>query len=216
MTTVSSQPESQSLSLAEHIRRASRTAHDRAQTAPFIKRLLKGTASLEEYTQHVAQYFFVYEALEQASERMRTSADAGVFVKDELLRLPALEADLQFLLGSDWRERIAPTPVTAAYVDRITSTSADPARFLAHHYVRYMGDLSGGQVLGRIVRHTYNFETEDGSRFFQFDAIPDPAAFKDEYRASLNDGAWSDADRQAIVDEVLLAYQMNFDLVASI
>ncbi|PJI51496.1 hypothetical protein CTI14_59355, partial [Methylobacterium radiotolerans] len=57
-------------------------------------------------------------ALEGAGERMRQDPVASVFLSDKLTRLPALEADLAFLLGPEWRERIAPLPTTQRYVDR--------------------------------------------------------------------------------------------------
>src|SRR3546814_10316408 len=110
---------------------------------------------------------------------MRTDPVASVFITDRLTRLPALEADLEFLIGPDWRERIHPLPTTERYVDRIrTVGTAWAGGFVAHHYTRYLGDLSGGQFIGRLMQRRFGFET-NGIGFYLFDDIADPKAFKD-------------------------------------
>ena len=152
------------------------------------------------------------EALEGAGERMRQDPVASVFITDKLTRLPALEADLEFLLGADWRERIVALPTTQRYVDRIRQVGATWAGgFVAHHYTRYLGDLSGGIFIGRVMARRFGFET-NGIGFYLFDDIADPAAFKDVYREQLDAAPWDDAERERVIDEVLLAYRFNTEL----
>ena len=50
--------------------------------------------------------------------------------------------------------------------------------FVAHHYTRYLGDLSGGQAIGRLMKRHFGFET-NGILFYLFDQIADPKAFKE-------------------------------------
>src|SRR5690606_37084047 len=94
------------------LRERSSGSHSRSEHAGFMADLLKGEGSRDDYISLVAQHYFIYEALEAAAEKMRTDPVASVFVSDALTRLPALESDLEFLIGDDWRERIAPLPVT--------------------------------------------------------------------------------------------------------
>ena len=62
------------------------------------------------------------------------------------------------------------SPATQLYVDRINYLAQnDPDLLVAHAYVRYMGDLNGGQVLSRSIARTYNLDTEDGIHFYKFD-----------------------------------------------
>ncbi len=174
--------------------------------------LLKGDASRDDYIALVAQHFFIYEALEAACERMRHDPVASVFISDKLTRLPALEADLEFLLGSDWRDEICPLPSTRRYVDRINEVGAVWAGgFIAHHYTRYLGDLSGGVFIGRVMQRRFGFET-NGVGFYLFDDIADPNAFKDVYREQLDTAPWDDAERERVIAEVLLAYRFNTEL----
>ena len=66
--------------------------------------LMRGEGTREDYIALVVQHWFIYEALERAAERMRHDPVAAVFISDKLTRLPALEADLEFLIGPDWRD----------------------------------------------------------------------------------------------------------------
>jgi heme oxygenase len=160
----------------------------------------------------VAQHYFIYEALELAGERMRQDPVASVFLSDKLTRLPALEADLEFLLGADWRERIVALPTTQRYVERIRQVGATWAGgFVAHHYTRYLGDLSGGIFIGRVMARRFGFET-NGIGFYLFDDIADPKAFKDVYREQLDAAPWDAAEQERVIDEVLLAYRFNTEL----
>src|SRR6478735_1566299 len=142
------------------LRERSSSAHSSSEGAGFMSDLMKGEGTREDYIALVAQHWFIYEALEAAADRMRADPIAAVFISEKLTRLPALEADLAFLLGDDWREQIAPLPTTQRYVDRINRVGATWAGgFVAHHYTRYLGDLSGGQFIGKLMSRRFGFGT---------------------------------------------------------
>ncbi|MFT4260238.1 heme oxygenase (biliverdin-producing) [Microbacterium sp.] len=203
---------SEILSFSAALRERSSRSHSQSEGAGFMSDLLKGEGSRDDYIALVAQHYFIYEALETVGERMRADAVASVFLSDKLTRLPALEADLEFLIGADWREKITPLPTTKRYVDRIRQVGATwPGGFVAHHYTRYLGDLSGGVFIGRVMARRFGFET-NGVGFYLFDDIADPAAFKDVYREQLDAAPWDEAERERVIDEVLLAYRFNTEL----
>ncbi|GAA3669154.1 heme oxygenase (biliverdin-producing) [Microbacterium marinilacus] len=195
--------------LSTALRERTRDAHSTSEGAGFMSALLKGERSRDDYISLVAQHYFVYAALEAATERMRQDPVASRFISDKLTRLPALEADLEFLLGADWRERISPLPATAEYVARIEQVGSTWAGgFVAHHYTRYLGDLSGGQHIGRVMKRQFGFDT-NGIGFYIFADIADPTAFKDVYRDELDAVPWDDAEKERVIAEVLLAYDFN-------
>lgn len=200
------------VSFSAALRERSSGSHSRSEHAGFMSDLLKGEGSHEDYIALVAQHYFIYEALEAVGERMRKDPVAAVFISDKLTRLPALGADLEFLIGPDWRESITPLPTTQRYVDRINEVGATwVGGFVAHHYTRYLGDLSGGIFIGRVMQRRFGFET-NGVGFYLFDDIADPNAFKDVYREQLDAAPWDDAERERVIDEVLLAYKFNTEL----
>ena len=99
------------------------------------------------------------------------------------------------------------------YVDRINEIAAEhwAGGFVAHHYTRYLGDLSGGQAIRRIMQRQFGFET-NGVGFYLFDQIASPKAFKDTYREQLDAVGWDAAERERVIDEVLAAYRLNTEL----
>jgi heme oxygenase len=192
--------------------------HDAAQSVAIVEMLFRGTLPREAYVAMVAQHYFVYRELEHAAEAMRDDAIAGEFVFDELTREPALQADLQFLVGDDWGERIEMADATLAYCNRIRevcSTSKWPGGFVAHHYTRYLGDLSGGQAIAGAVARAYGLD-DDGLRFYRFERIPDPATFKDHYRKLLDAAPWDELERSRIVEEIARAYRHNTELLVEL
>jgi heme oxygenase len=194
------------------LRERSSAAHAGSEGAGFMSDLMKGAGTREDYLALVVQHWYMYAALEQAAERMRHDPVASVFISDKLTRLPALEADLEFLIGPEWRSQISPLPTTQRYVDRIELVGRTWAGgFVAHHYTRYLGDLSGGQFIGRLMARRFGFET-NGIGFYIFDDIADPKAFKDVYREQLDAAPWDAAEQQRVIDEVLLAYRMNTEV----
>ncbi|MDQ0643290.1 biliverdin-producing heme oxygenase [Microbacterium murale] len=200
------------LSFSAALRERSSGSHSRSEHAGFMSDLLRGEGSRADYVSLVTQHYFIYEALESVGERMRKDPVAAVFISDKLTRLPAIEADLEFLIGPDWQAGISPLPTTQRYVDRINEVGATWAGgFVAHHYTRYLGDLSGGVFIGRVMQRRFGFET-NGVGFYLFDDIADPNAFKDVYREQLDAAPWDDAERERVIDEVLLAYQFNTEL----
>lgn len=178
----------------------------------FLADLMAGRGSRDDYIALVAQHAFVYEALESAAERMRRDPVAATFLLDRPSRLPAIEADLDFLVGPRWRDELVPSPATTRYVQRIRDVGATWAGgFVAHHYTRVLGDLSGGPSLGRLLQRRYGFET-NGIGFFLSADIADPRAFRDVYRAQLDAAPWDEAERERVIAEVLVAYRCNAEL----
>ena len=203
---------SEVISFSSALRERSSTAHASSEHAGFMADLVRGDGTRDDYIALTAQHWFIYQALEAAADRMRNDPVARVFISDKLTRLPALEADLEFLIGPDWREKIAPLPTTQRYVERINLAGTTWAGgFVAHHYTRYLGDLSGGQFIGRLMCRRFGFET-NGVGFYLFEDIADPNAFKDVYREQLDAAPWDDAEKERVIDEVLVAYRFNTEL----
>lgn len=198
---------------SQALRERTWTGHGESEGAGFMHDLMTGKGTREDYVALVVQHYFVYEALESAATRFAEDAAARPFLSDQLTRIPALEADLAFLLGDDWRDQITPLPTTERYVARIREIEADGwvGGFVAHHYTRYLGDLSGGQAIGRLMKRHFGFET-NGILFYLFDQIADPKAFKETYRDQLDAAGWDAEERERVIDEVLLAYRFNTEM----
>ncbi|MEV7448154.1 biliverdin-producing heme oxygenase [Streptomyces nigra] len=193
------------------IRTASQEQHTEAETSTFMSDLLGGKLGVDAYARYTEQLWFVYEALESDTGRLTADPVAGPFVRPELFRLAALERDLAHLRGPRWRAGLTALPATRAYADRVRScVEGWPGGYLAHHYTRYLGDLSGGQIIRDRAERTWGFARKgDGVRFYVFEGIANPAAFKREYRALLDGVPADDLERQRIVAECKKAFALN-------
>jgi heme oxygenase (biliverdin-producing, ferredoxin) len=201
--------------LSVRLRQGTRAEHEAAQGSGFLDALATGRLPREAYADLAAQHWFVYESLELAGAMMARDPVAGAFVFPELVRLPALEADLRFLTGPEWSGRIAALPATASYCTRLRDVAFVAATgFVAHHYTRYLGDLSGGQYLGPAIARAYGL-TGDGHRFFVFPAI-EPATFRAHYRRQLDDLPWSVPEQDTFLAEVTEAYRLNIAVLAEL
>lgn len=198
---------------SQALRERTWSSHGDSEGASFMKDLMSGEGTREDYIALVVQHYFIYEALEAAASTFASDPVASAFISPQLTRMPALEQDLAFLLGPDWRTEITALPTTLRYVDRINEIAAEgwAGGFIAHHYTRYMGDLSGGQAIGRLMQRHFGFDT-NGVGFYLFDQIASPKQFKDTYREQLDSVAWSDEERERVIDEVVTAYRFNTEL----
>jgi heme oxygenase len=182
-----------------------------AETSTFMSDMLGGRLGVDAYARYTEQLWFVYEALETGAERLASDPVAGAFIQAELFRLPALERDLGHLRGAEWRSGLTALPATRAYAERVRECAELwPAGYIAHHYTRYLGDLSGGQIIRDKAERTWGFARRgDGVRFYVFEGIGNPAAFKRSYRELLDGVQVDDLEKQRIVAECKRAFAFN-------
>ena len=201
--------------LSVRLRAETRAAHGAAQRSGFLGALASGLLPLQAYADLTAQHWFIYEALETAAAAMVDDPVAGTFVDRVLDRLPWLEADLIFLEGPGWANRIMALTTTTTYCTRLREAAlASAPGFVAHHYTRYLGDLSGGRYLGPAIARSYRLG-DDGHRFFGFPGV-DRVAFKARYRRLLDAVSWSRSEERMFLTEVAEAYRLNIALLTEL
>ena len=120
----------------------------------------------------------------------------------ELRRKDSIEEDLRFYYGPDWQKESKSSPAGERYVKHIQDTAAgDPELLVAHSYTRYLGDLSGGQILKKIAQKNMGLSDGEGIKFYEFSEIKDGNAFKQKYRQALNELPIEQAQADRIVEE---------------
>ncbi|OJF11499.1 biliverdin-producing heme oxygenase [Couchioplanes caeruleus] len=202
--------------LSVRLRTGTRTEHDEAQGSGFLDRLAAGSLPRAAYADLAAQHWHIYETLEQAATAMAGDPVAGAFVFPELTRLPALTDDLAELarVGGDAPRSVA-LPATREYCARLRKVAFDkPWGFVAHHYTRYLGDLSGGQYLGPAIAKAYGLNGA-GHRFFVFEGVS-PPEFRSRYRELLDAAAFSPEEERLLLAEVSEAYRLNIAVLAEL
>ena len=190
--------------LALQLKEGTKVSHSAAENTKFVSSFLKGVVSRDNYKQLTANFYYVYRAMEEEIEKLDDFP-----LHDKLLnRTDKLAQDLRYYYGVMWRDKIEPSQSTKNYVKRIQVIAQQtPYLLVAHHYTRYMGDLSGGQILSNIAKKALNLTTE-GLKFYEFD-IPNMKEYKDKYRQTLNDLNMSDVQTSMLIDEANYAFKLN-------
>ena len=214
MSAATTEPAPARLDVAAVIKAASADDHRATEGRGFITRLMSGELELADYTRYLAQFAHVYEALESRPDEPG-DAERGPSVFDQRLRrLASIDADLGALDAADWRSRWAMLPATADYARHLRELINSPhpldrtARYLAHHYSRYLGDLSGGQAIAMLVARHYGATPEQLS-FYDFSELGSVVHAKREYKERMNALELDRAAVDALTAEVLRAFRFN-------
>ncbi|KQT99455.1 biliverdin-producing heme oxygenase [Sanguibacter sp. Leaf3] len=201
--------------LSSRLREGTREEHESAESSGFISRLMSGGLGVDAYVGLASQQFFVYSALEAIADDVRALPQGSSLLFDELTRTPSIARDLEHLVGPDWRAIVMPLPATVRYVEALEASATSLPRYAAHAYTRYLGDLSGGQIIKRMLERHYGLGPE-GITFYSFEEIPKSKPFKDVYRERL-DGLELDEEQLAeAVAEAKGAFRLNQDLFADL
>ncbi|MEZ5184439.1 MAG: biliverdin-producing heme oxygenase [Candidatus Nanopelagicales bacterium] len=192
------------------LRQHSMASHSDAEGSRLMTALFDGAVDRATYASLVSQLQPVYAALDRAAAIHRMTPGFGDFFDPRLARGKAIAADLDSLGGG----RPA-TPATVEYATRITACDADPLLVLAHHYTRYLGDLSGGRAIAARLAQHLALSPADGLALYQFDVGPTPP-YKHAYRQRLDALDLSEDDQRRFIAEVLRAYSLNIRMFQSL
>ncbi|MBD2383963.1 biliverdin-producing heme oxygenase [Cylindrospermum sp. FACHB-282] len=202
-----------SSNLAAKLRVGTKKAHTMAENVGFVKCFLKGVVEKNSYRKLVANFYFIYSAMEEEMEKHCNHPIVGKIYFPELNRKHTLEQDLHYYFGHNWREQIKLSAAGEAYVKRIREISdTAPELLIAHSYTRYLGDLSGGQILKGIAQTAMKLGDGEGTAFYEFADITDEKAFKAQYRQNLDEMPIDDATGDRIVEEANAAFGVNMKM----
>lgn len=202
-----------SSNLATKLREGTKKAHSAAENMGFVKCFLKGVVEKNSYRKLVGNFYFVYSAMEEEIERHQQHPVVSKIYFKQLNRQRSLEQDLLYYYGANWREQIELSPAGEVYVQRIREISnTAPELLVAHSYTRYIGDLSGGQILKGIAQRSMNLKDGEGTAFYEFPEITDEKAFKATYRQALDEMPIDEATADRIVNEANAAFALNMKL----
>ena len=196
------------LALSAAMREGSMAEHQAAEDSSFMADLLGGKVNERGYADYLLRLRVVYATMEQIVAAHRDDAAVAAVADTALERLAALDADLDHWL-TDGEDRTVESPAAEAYRQRLLAAAAEwPTLMVAHHYTRYLGDLSGGQAIGRILDRTFELDGA-GIAFYDFPEIAKPKIYKDGYRARLDGLGLSAEEQERVVTEVKTAFQLN-------
>ena len=197
------------MNFAKELKEGTKKSHSAAENTAFVKSFLRGVISKESYRTLVSDLYFVYSALEEDFRIYENDPVLGALYLPELERVTALSTDLRYYYGPIWRSLITPSEACQRYVNRIHEVAkSEPELLIGHHYTRYLGDLSGGQILKNIAQKALNLKDE-GLCFYEFGKIDDAKIYKEKYRSILDELPLTESQQNAIITEANYAFRLN-------
>ncbi len=200
--------------LAQRLREGTRTLHSAAERAGVMPAMLRGELPARGFWQLQRNLLLVYQALEAGLARHDTHPLLALLPLGPLARCAALQADLAAGAGPDWSTVLPPAGAAAtAYADRLQALAGhQPSALAAHAYVRYLGDLAGGQALRRVAQQAYGLHGDAGTRFFDFGPPAEVARLGQGLRIALDSLPLDDTAQQALVAEAQWAFAQHVRL----
>ena len=194
---------------SKQIKEGTKKSHSAAENTKFVASFLRGVVDYEEYRKLLTNFYYVYDTMEQ---RIRETEDPMVVAvrSEDLERKEGIERDLEHYYGADWKEKQIPSEACNKYCARINEIAEErPHLLVAHHYTRYIGDLSGGKILKEITARVLNPPEGKGLDFYEFPSIPNAKLFKQNYRACLDNLGTTTAQEKELIEEANYAFQLN-------
>ena len=199
--------------LAAELKTGTKRSHTAAENTKFVGSFLRGVVSEQNYRTLIKDFYFVYSAIEEEMERLADDEFLKPIYFKELNRLNFLKMDLRYYYGPNWMMEVKPSEACIQYVERIHEVAEkDPYLLVGHHYTRYLGDLSGGQILRNIAEKALDLPKNEGLHFYDFPKIEDKKAFKTKYREGLDNVTTDTSKINDIIAEANYAFRLNMYL----
>jgi heme oxygenase len=172
-----------------------------------MRELLRGRLERGAYCVLLRNLHEIYSCLEDALDRHSAHPFVSALDLPGLRRRAALAADLQSLCGERWNQ-IGIANAAGLYAARLREVNETRAELLvAHAYVRYLGDLSGGQILRRIVAGSLRLADGVGTAFYDFG--DEPGVLADAFRSRLDSLNADESVANDIVAEAQRAFAFH-------
>ena len=204
--------------LPERLKAGTRTLHAASERSGAMARLLAGTLDRERYCVLLRALHAIYTALEAGLDRHAAHPLLQPVRLVGVARRDALATDLVALHGLHWPSELPLAAEAARYARRVERLARwQPALLAAHAYVRYLGDLHGGQVLKVLVARRYGLEGETGTSFYGFGSQGDTRALIGAFRQGLTEiGHRAPANVERLVREAQRAFEAHVRLFVEI
>jgi heme oxygenase len=175
--------------------------HKKAERTKFMQRLIKRNITSHQYYVYLKNQAEAYRILEYYASFQGTFD----FENEDLypiLRTASMLQDVNDMQDTHSFEDAPIFETVKKYQEYIKHIKDDKDKLLAHIYVRHMGDLSGGQIIKKLIpgpTRTYEFGNN-------------PEELKNAVRKRLHDGLVDEANTCFImVQEFLEELEQYFD-----
>jgi len=187
-------------------------AHHKAEGMDFSRALLAGEATPVQLAALLRALVPAYELIEERGPELAAALGAEAMPWGDLARTAALRHDAAKLAAI---EATPPSPAATAWLDHLRELAQQaPHRFMAHVYVRYGGDLSGGQQLAEQANAILERHGMPPVEFWHF---PRPTAeLKHAFHDAFEQLDLSEPEEEELLEEAVLAFHATQKLLAEL
>ncbi|TGL57137.1 biliverdin-producing heme oxygenase [Leptospira ognonensis] len=202
------------MSIALMLREGTAEKHQETEKVPYLRAIFRGGLDPQTYTYQLESLLYVYECMENLFRTHKEDTILSKLYFPELFRAQSLKKDInafQTKFGAKLRGFISPK--TQSYIDHIEAVAKTKPKLLAAQaYVRYLGDLSGGQAIQKVIAKTFSLSEEEGTEFYKFPEISDLQAFKGVYRTALDTLPLDETEQAELLTEAKKVFDLNKEL----
>ena len=158
------------------LKKLTRSKHSGAERSWFASLMMSGKITNNQYSVYLKQQFECYNALENRFNNIESISN----IPEDLKRANPIMNDLKELSSN-----INQLPIfdsTEKYVDYILN-KCDEDLLYAHVYVRYLGDLKGGQMIAKRIPGSgkyYKFDNPEKLESFIREQLSEDTNFVEE------------------------------------
>jgi len=187
-------------------------AHHQAEGMAFSRALLAGTATPLQLAALIRALLPAYALLEEQAPQLAATLGATTIPWDGLSRVSALQHDVARLAVLP---QTPDFPAAAAWHERLALLAdQQPHRLMAHVYVRYGGDLSGGQQLALQAQALLERQGLPSLEFWEFES-PTPQ-LKQALHAGFEQLQLTESQDEELLEEAEAAFLATQQLLAEL
>uniref|UniRef100_A0A7S1CUH2 Heme oxygenase n=1 Tax=Picochlorum oklahomense TaxID=249345 RepID=A0A7S1CUH2_9CHLO len=205
--------------LSARLKQGTKEQHDRASRVKIMGKIMSRNVSRAEYEQLLFTYYQMYTVLEKAIRDHCENESIKNVYSSKLERVDSIKLDLEYFVGKEWEsdERLnTVSPAVEQFQAHIQDLAAkQPSLLLAHFYVRYLGDLAGGQIISTKIQRRFEMADLNGLNFYTFKDIPNVRGHVKQIKEGI-DKVVDPTLIEDIVNEVKVSFEMQYDILVEL
>lgn len=209
------------LKLSLELQEGTKQIHREIEKHSFLRRIIHGNLDRSTYRRYLQDLHHIYSTLEAALDAQSMHPLLSQAWSSQLRRTPALQKDLRYFslnCEEDKQGQSSDSISEAAqcFAARLRHLQyRAPERLLGHLYTRYLGDLSGGQILRSLIVRALSLPEGEGICFYDFSEISDPTLWKQQFRQRIDSVIMSEQQVKEIVDEAQRSFILSGEILSA-
>lgn len=187
------------------IKNCSAELHKRAESTPFIQKLLRCKAGRENYLNYLRALSIVHAVLERTVSTSDHKLLKNIW-REEMRKLPLLEDDITIISQGSYKNSSAPILAALKVVETIRSHSPEQTDRLAGYLYVLEGSTNGGTHFYARVTQAFGLSGDEGVKYLKNYGEEQPRNWQG-FKERLNAAVLTDQTLAEVIHGVLELYK---------